>query len=92
MSFGPITLDHIGIATESLVDGSPFWSLIGLTQGADDERVEEQGVTTRFFATDEGQQRPLRKSNSRTHGPIRRLDVPDRRGPGSNRCVSVSAI
>ena len=32
MSFGPITLDHIGIATESLVDGSPFWTLIGLTK------------------------------------------------------------
>ena len=75
MNFGPITLDHIGIATESLVNDSPFWTLIGLTQGADDERVEDQGVTTRFFATDEGQQRPLRKSNfSNPPAPIRRLD------------------
>ena len=92
MSFGPITLDHIGIATESLVDGSPFWTLIGLTQGADDERVEEQGVTTRFFATDE--ERPLRKSNS--SNPlvlIRRLDGSSiAEAQESNRCVSVLAI
>ena len=84
MSFGPVTLDHIGIATESLVDGSPFWTLIGLTQGAQDERVEDQGVTTRFFATDEGLQRPPAKIELlEPTGP----DTPigrflERRGPG----------
>lgn len=45
-----IYLDHIGIACENLDDSSSFWSLLGLIQG-DDELVEEQGVTTRFFST-----------------------------------------
>ena len=43
-----IYLDHIGIACENLDDSSSFWSLLGLIQG-DDELVEDQGVTTRFF-------------------------------------------
>lgn len=47
-----IYLDHIGIACEDLEEASHFWRLIGLIQG-DDETVEEQGVTTRFFATSE---------------------------------------
>ncbi len=84
MSFGPITLDHIGIATESLVDGSPFWTLIGLKQGVDDERVEEQGVTTRFFSTDEEPRRPPAKIEllepTGPETPIGRFL--DRRGPG----------
>ena len=45
-----IYLDHIGIACENLDDSSSFWSLLGLIQG-DDELVEDQGVTTRFFST-----------------------------------------
>lgn len=45
-----IYLDHIGIACEDLDDSSSFWSLLGLIQG-DDELVEDQGVTTRFFST-----------------------------------------
>ena len=51
MKFGPIHLDHIGIATHSLDDHTSFWNLIGLVQGASDETVEDQGVTTRFFST-----------------------------------------
>ena len=51
MSFGPIYLDHIGIAAHQLDDNSSFWSLIGLVQGREDETVEDQGVTTRFFST-----------------------------------------
>ncbi|GIQ96389.1 MAG: methylmalonyl-CoA epimerase [Methanobacteriota archaeon] len=47
-----IYLDHIGIACDNLDDSSSFWSLIGLIQG-DDELVEDQGVTTRFFSTSE---------------------------------------
>ena len=45
-----IYLDHIGIACENLENSSSFWSLLGLIQG-DDELVEDQGVTTRFFST-----------------------------------------
>ncbi|MBJ61726.1 MAG: methylmalonyl-CoA epimerase [Euryarchaeota archaeon] len=47
-----IYLDHIGIACENLDDSSSFWSLLGLIQG-DDELIEDQGVTTRFFSTSE---------------------------------------
>jgi methylmalonyl-CoA/ethylmalonyl-CoA epimerase len=47
-----IRLDHIGIATHDLDDGSIFWNLLGLKQGEEDELVEDQGVTTRFFTTD----------------------------------------
>lgn len=51
MDFGPIYIDHVGIATENLDSSSLFWSLLGLKQARDDETVEEQGVTTRFFST-----------------------------------------
>ena len=53
MDFGPIYIDHIGIATPNLNEGSRFWSLLGLKQGEVDERVDDQGVVTRFFATDQ---------------------------------------
>ena len=51
MTFGPIYIDHIGIATNDLDDASTFWNLLGLEQKKDDETVEEQGVITRFFST-----------------------------------------
>ena len=51
MSFGPIYIDHIGIAAHGLDDNSDFWQLIGLVQGEQDETVADQGVTTRFFST-----------------------------------------
>ena len=44
-----IEIDHIGIATNSLDEGSKFWKLLGLQSQGDDEFVEDQGVTTRFF-------------------------------------------
>jgi len=51
MSFGPIHIDHIGIATNNLDEASLFWNLIGLQMGDHDETVPDQGVTTRFFST-----------------------------------------
>ena len=51
MKFGPIHVDHIGIAVESLEEGSIFWRLLGLLGNEEDELVEDQGVTTRFFST-----------------------------------------
>ena len=51
MDFGPIRIDHIGIACHDLEEASKFWRLIGLSQGEHDETVEDQGVTTRFFST-----------------------------------------
>ena len=44
-----ITIDHIGIASNSLDEGSRFWRLIGLTAKGEDDIVEDQGVITRFF-------------------------------------------
>ena len=54
MTFGPVYLDHIGIAAHRLDDHTPFWKLIGLVQGDEDETVDDQGVTTRFFSTSAG--------------------------------------
>ena len=51
MDFGPIHIDHIGIATHQLDNHASFWKLIGLVQGGHDETVADQGVTTRFFST-----------------------------------------
>lgn len=44
-----IEIDHIGIATNSLEEGSTFWNIIGLQAQGEDDFVEDQGVTTRFF-------------------------------------------
>ena len=46
MTFGPIFIDHIGIATHDLDPASRFWELIGLVQGDSDEVVADQGVKT----------------------------------------------
>lgn len=51
MKFGPIHIDHIGIAVDELEQGSRFWRLLGLIENPDDELVADQGVTTRFFST-----------------------------------------
>jgi methylmalonyl-CoA/ethylmalonyl-CoA epimerase len=44
-----IEIDHIGIATNTLEGGSKFWNIIGLQAQGEDDYVEDQGVTTRFF-------------------------------------------
>lgn len=54
MKFGPIYVDHIGIATHNVEEASKFWRLLGLIEGKEDEIVEEQGVKTRFFSTSQG--------------------------------------
>ena len=61
MDLGKIYIDHIGIATNSLDEGSKFWNLIGLSNNSPDELVADQGVTTRFFETS--------KDNSGTESP-----------------------
>ena len=77
-----IYLDHIGIACHDLEDASPFWRLIGLIQG-DDEVVSDQGVTTRFFFTSDGDKKKpkielLEPTNEDT--PIGKFL--DKKGPG----------
>ena len=44
-----IEIDHIGIATHKLEEGSKFWTILGLKSQGEDDHVEDQGVTTRFF-------------------------------------------
>jgi methylmalonyl-CoA/ethylmalonyl-CoA epimerase len=44
-----IEIDHIGIATHTLEEGSKFWTILGLKSQGKDDYVEDQGVTTRFF-------------------------------------------
>lgn len=89
-----IEIDHIGIATNSLDEGSKFWKLLGLQSQGDDEFVEDQGVITRFF--------PLSKSI--TSGPNIELlepsgpDTPigkflEKRGVGIQQlCLSVDNL
>ena len=96
MSFGPIYIDHIGIAAHGLDDNSDFWRLIGLVQGEHDETVADQGVTTRFFST----------SPPDADGPVPKVelleptgdDTPigrflEKRGPGVQQvCFSVGDL
>ena len=89
-----IEIDHIGIATNSLDEGSKFWKLLGLKSQGDDEFVEDQGVITRFF--------PLSKSI--TSGPNIELLEPsgpntpigkflEKRGAGIQQlCLSVDDL
>ena len=96
MNIGPVYIDHIGIATNNMEEGSRFWQLLGLSQRPEDETVEEQGVTTRFFST--------MKSDENTPAPKIELllstgpDTPvgrflDKRGPGIQQlCLSVSDL
>ena len=89
-----IEIDHIGIATNSLDEGSKFWKLLGLQSQGDDEFVEDQGVITRFF--------PLSKSI--TSGPNIELLEPsgpntpigkflEKRGAGIQQlCLSVDDL
>ncbi len=96
MSFGPIYIDHIGIAAHRLDDNSTFWRLIGLVQGDHDEIVEDQGVTTRFFLT----------STHNEEAPVAKIELLEptgeetpigkflsRRGPGVQQiCFSVGDL
>ena len=89
-----ITIDHIGIASKTLDEGSRFWRLIGLTAKAEDDHVEDQGVVTRFF--------PLGQvDNSETNIEILEptgADTPigkflEKRGPGIQQlCLAVDDL
>ena len=85
MTFGPIHIDHIGIATNSLDEASAFWRLLGLLEGESDETIADQGVTTRFFSTS-----PIHESTKASKVELLEptgRDTPigrflDKRGPG----------
>ncbi len=89
-----ITIDHIGIAANSLDEGSRFWRLIGLVAQGEDELVEEQGVVTRFFPLDS-------HKDDTTNIEILEATAPDtpigrfleKRGPGIQQlCLAVDDL
>ena len=47
------SIDHIGIATESIDRSSKFWNMLGF-RNAGDEVVESQGVKIRYLEGDGG--------------------------------------
>ena len=96
MDFGPIHIDHIGIAAHHLDDHTSFWNLIGLVQGEEDETVADQGVKTRFFSTSSASSKTptakielLEPTGEKT--PIGRFLA--KRGPGVQQgCFSVGNL
>ncbi|CAI8277257.1 MAG: methylmalonyl-CoA epimerase [Euryarchaeota archaeon] len=89
-----ITIDHVGIAANSLDEGSRFWQLLGLVNNGEDERVDDQGVITRFFPLDQVE-------NTLTNIEILEATGPDtpigrflaKRGPGIQQlCLAVDNL
>ena len=89
-----ITIDHIGIASNSLDEGSRFWRLIGLKAKGEDDLVEDQGVVTRFFPLDQVRHSETNIEILEATGP----DTPigkflEKRGPGIQQlCLAVDDL
>lgn len=89
-----IEIDHIGIATHTLEEGSKFWNILGLKSQGQDDFVEEQGVTTRFFPLSSLDSRPPKIELLEASGP----DTPigkflSNRGEGIQQlCLSVDDL
>ena len=89
-----ITIDHIGIASTSLDEGSRFWRLIGLTPKGEDDHVEDQGVVTRFFPLGQFEHSDTNIEILEPTGP----DTPigkflEKRGPGIQQlCLAVDDL
>jgi len=89
-----ITIDHVGIAANSLDEGSRFWQLLGLVNNGEDERVDDQGVITRFFPLDQVENVLTNIEILEATGP----DTPigrflDKRGPGIQQlCLAVDDL
>ena len=89
-----ITIDHIGIAANTLDDGSRFWKLIGLIAEGEDDRVEDQGVTTRFFPLNEIEHSKTNIEILEPTGPSTPIGkFLEKRGPGIQQlCLAVDDI
>ena len=89
-----IEIDHIGIATHTLEEGSKFWTILGLKSQGQDDFVEDQGVTTRFFPLSSLDSRPPKIELLEASGP----DTPigkflSKRGEGIQQlCLSVDDL
>ena len=89
-----VTIDHIGIAANTLDEGSRFWKLIGLTADGEDDRVEDQGVTTRFFPLNEIEHSETNIEILEPTGPSTPIGkFLEKRGPGIQQlCLAVDDI
>ena len=89
-----ITIDHIGIAANTLDEGSRFWKLIGLIADGEDDRVDDQGVTTRFFPLSEIKDSKTNIEILEPTGPLTPIGkFLDKRGPGIQQlCLAVDDI
>ena len=89
-----ITSDHIGIAANTLDEGSRFWKLIGLIAEGEDDRVEDQGVTTRFFPLNEIEHSKTNIEILEPTGPSTPIGkFLEKRGPGIQQlCLAVDDI
>ena len=89
-----ITIDHIGIAANTLDEGSRFWKLIGLIADGEDDRVEDQGVTTRFFPLNEIEHSITNIEILEPTGPSTPIgEFLEKRGPGIQQlCLAVDDI
>ena len=89
-----VTIDHIGIAANTLDEGSRFWKLIGLTADGKDDRVEDQGVTTRFFPLNEIEHSITNIEILEPTGPSTPIGkFLEKRGPGIQQlCLAVDDI
>ena len=89
-----ITIDHIGIAANTLDEGSRFWKIIGLIAEGEDDRVEDQGVTTRFFPLNEIEHSKTNIEILEPTGPSTPIGkFLEKRGPGIQQlCLAVDDI
>jgi len=89
-----VTIDHIGIAANTLDEGSRFWKLIGLTADGEDDRVDDQGVTTRFFPLNEIEHSKTNIEILEPTGPSTPIGkFLEKRGPGIQQlCLAVDDI
>ena len=89
-----ITIDHIGIAANTLDEGSRFWKLIGLIAEGEDDRVEDQGVTTRFFPLNEIEHSKTNIEILEPTGPSTPIGkFLEKRGPGIQQlCLAVDDL
>jgi methylmalonyl-CoA/ethylmalonyl-CoA epimerase len=89
-----ITIDHIGIAAHTLDEGSRFWKLIGLVADGEDDRVEDQGVTTRFFPLNDVEDSKTNIEILEPTGPSTPIGkFLNKKGPGIQQlCLAVDDI
>jgi methylmalonyl-CoA/ethylmalonyl-CoA epimerase len=89
-----ITIDHIGIAAHTLDEGSRFWKLIGLVADGEDDRVEDQGVTTRFFSLNDVEDSKTNIEILEPTGPSTPIGkFLNKKGPGIQQlCLAVDDI